>query len=204
MTIWETKQKFIESLQNVKEQILIESPWIKKATLEYIPYFENILKHKKKLVILFGIDEKSEHDYRTMNEISKLHGKYINNFTLINLSEHLKGSRYTGSHRKLLIKDNDYYISGSFNFLSFAKHEGERIANEESQLIAINVKEKWERIIKDYNLPIQPPTGIFPNENEQKDVRQNVIAKDTDTINPHPSKKNNGSPIPNEDRTLFF
>ena len=202
LTIWETKQKFIESLQNVKEQILIESPWIKRATRDYLPYFKNLLQQKKKLIILYGIDENAEHDHKTIQELEKLRQEYSKYFTLIDLSEHLRGSTFTGSHRKLLIKDNDYYISGSFNFLSFAKHEGERIANEESQLIIINVKEKWERIIKDYKLPIQPPTGIPPHENEH--VSPNVIEKDTDTTNQHSSKKNDRPHIPNEERVMSF
>lgn len=205
LTIWETKQKFIESLQNVKEQILIESPWIKKATLEYLPYFEDILKNKKRLIILYGIDENAEHDYRTMREMSKLQDMYSNNFTSIDLSEHLKGSKYTGSHRKLLIKDNDYYISGSFNFLSCAKHEGERIANEESQLITINVKEKWERIIKEYNLPIKPPTGIMKTVTKEV-VLQNVDENETysNTTKQLSSKKDNNYIVPDADRATSF
>lgn len=179
LTIWETKQKFIESLQNVKEQILIESPWIKRATLEYVPYFEEILKNNKKLIILYGIDSNAEHDYKTIKEIENLQQKYSKNFSLIDLSEHLKGSRFTGSHRKLLIKDNEYYISGSFNFLSFAKQEGERIANEESQLITIDVQKKWERVIKEYNLPIQPPTGREKNNSVATiDLPSNLNVKD--------------------------
>ena len=157
LTIWQTKQKFIESLQNVKEQILIESPWIKRATLEYLPYFRDILEHKKKLIILYGIDENAEHDSKTLKEIEKLQRDYYANFILIELSEHLKGSKFTGSHRKLLIKDNDYYISGSFNFLSFGKQEGQQVANEESQLVAFDVKKKWEKVIKEYNLPVESP-----------------------------------------------
>jgi len=65
LTIWETKQKFIEALNNVKEKILIESPWIKRATQEYIPLFEKLLKDKKQLTILYGISEKDEHDIYT-------------------------------------------------------------------------------------------------------------------------------------------
>lgn len=162
LTIWETKQKFIESLQNVKEQILIESPWIKKATLEYLQLFKNLLKDGKKLIILYGIDENSEHDFKTLNELKELQQEYKSNFTLIELSEHLKNSRQrlTGTHRKLLIKDNDYFISGSFNFLSFAKQEGQQVANEESHLIKIDVNKKWEKVIKEYNLPIEPPKSI--------------------------------------------
>jgi len=205
LTIWETKQKFIESLQNVKEQILIESPWIKRATLEYIPYFEELLRENKKLIILYGIDENAEHDYKTIQEIKKLQRNYSYNFYLIELSEHLKGSKFTGSHRKLLIKDNDYYISGSFNFLSFAKHEGERIANEESQLITINVKEKWERIINDYKLPIKPPTGILgtvTKENVSQSVGENE--PESNTTNQPSSKKDNSLFIPNADRATSF
>lgn len=190
LTIWETKQKFIESLQNVKEQILIESPWIKKATREYIPYFRELLNTNKKLIILYGINEDSEHDYKTLNEIKDLQNKYSNNFTLVELSDHLKGSRFTGSHRKLLIKDNDYYISGSFNFLSFAKKEGDRIANEESQLITIDVNKKWERVIKEYSLSIQPPTGVVRiNDSKEKDqinVDKNI---DNKIVDNHPDNK---------------
>jgi hypothetical protein len=44
-------------------------------------------------------------------------------------------SNLTGTHRKLVIKDNDYYIQGSFNFLSFGKNERQQVANEESLLV---------------------------------------------------------------------
>ena len=176
LTIWQTKQKFIESLQNVKEQILIESPWIRKATLEYIPYFKELLRRNKKLIILYGIDEKSENDLKTVEELRNLQKDYSKNLTLIDLSEHLKGSKFTGSHRKLLIKDNDYYISGSFNFLSFSKKEGDKVANEESQLITVDVRKKWEKVIKDYKLPIQPPTGKVPKniERKQEEVKESI------------------------------
>ena len=168
LTIWETKQKFVESLQNVKEQILIESPWIKRATREYLPYFDKLLSQGKKLIILYGIDENSEHDYKTIKDLEELQNKYKSNFILIELSEHLRNSRqrFTGTHRKILIKDNDYYISGSFNFLSFAKQEGQQVANEESHLITIDVKKKWGKVIKEYNLPIESPK-LSSNVKEQ-------------------------------------
>jgi hypothetical protein len=156
LTIWETKQKFIEALKNVKEKILIESPWIKKVTQEYIPYFENILKDKKKLIILYGISEKDEHDIYTLRKIEELQKQHKDNFKLIHLPTHLAGinSRMTGTHRKLLIKDNDYYIHGSFNFLSFGKNERQKVANEESILISTDISKKWEQIAKEYSLKL--------------------------------------------------
>jgi hypothetical protein len=69
LTIWETKEKFIDALKSVKEKILIESPWIKRATLDYIPLFERLLKEKKQLIILYGISEKDEHDISTLKKL---------------------------------------------------------------------------------------------------------------------------------------
>lgn len=153
LTIWQTKDKFKEALKTVNEKILIESPWIKRATQEYIPLFEELLKNGKKLIILYGIDKNTEHDYNTLKRVNELRDRYKNQFKLIDLPNHFDeiGSRkFGGSHRKLVIKDNDYYIAGSFNFLSFGKNENQQVANEESMLIAKDVKKKWEQVKKEY------------------------------------------------------
>jgi hypothetical protein len=154
LTIWETKQKFIDALKNVKEKILIESPWIKRATQEYIPLFQEILKAKKQLVILYGISEKDEHDIQTLERVKELQQQHKDNFKLIHLPTHFGTvkSKLTGTHRKLVIKDNDFYIAGSFNFLSFGKNEKQQVANEESLLITKNVNQKWEQVFKDYSI----------------------------------------------------
>ncbi|HSW59578.1 MAG TPA: hypothetical protein VLJ60_02200, partial [bacterium] len=155
LTIWETKAKFIESLKSVKKRILIESPWIKRAALEYIPLFKELLLQKKHLVVLYGIED-AEHDYNTLSQLKDLQSKNSNSFLLIDLNEHCKlnGINFKGSHRKLLIKDDDYYISGSFNFLSFGKNKNQTVANEESILISKNVAEKWRQVEKEYRLSI--------------------------------------------------
>ena len=151
LTIWETKQKFIEALNNVKEKILIESPWIKRATQEYIPLFEKLLKDKKQLTILYGISEKDEHDIYTLRKVEELQKQHKDKFKLIHLPTHFAEihSRLTGTHRKLVIKDNEYYIHGSFNFLSFGKNERQQVANEESLLISKDVSKKWEQVAKE-------------------------------------------------------
>lgn len=156
LTIWETKQKFIEALNNVKEKILIESPWIKRATQEYIPLFEKLLKDKKQLTILYGISEKDEHDIYTLRKVEELQKQHKDKFKLIHLPTHFAEihSRQTGTHRKLVIKDNEYYIHGSFNFLSFGKNERQKVANEESLLISKDVSKKWEQVAKEYSLKL--------------------------------------------------
>jgi hypothetical protein len=156
LTIWETKQKFIEALNNVKEKILIESPWIKRATQEYIPLFEKLLIDKKQLTILYGISEKDEHDIYTLRKVEELQKQHKDKFKLIHLPTHFAEihSTLTGTHRKLVIKDNEYYIHGSFNFLSFGKNERQQVANEESLLISKDVSKKWEQVAKEYSLKL--------------------------------------------------
>ena len=157
LTIWETKHKFLEALHNVKDKILIESPWIKRATLEYLPLFEKMLKDKKQLIILYGISEKDEHDYQTLEKVKELQRENKETFILIHLPTHFNsiGSRLTGTHRKLVIKDNDYYFAGSFNFLSFGKNEKQQVANEESMMISKDVQKKWEQVMKEYSLNLK-------------------------------------------------
>jgi hypothetical protein len=156
LTIWETKQKFIDALKSVKEKILIESPWIKRATQDYIPLFEKLLKEKKQLIILYGISEKDEHDIFTLKKVEELQKQFKDTFKLIHLPTHFadSNSKLTGTHRKLVIKDNDFYIAGSFNFLSFGKNEKQQVANEESILISKDVNKKWEQVSKEYSLKL--------------------------------------------------
>ena len=156
LSIWETKAQFIEALKSVKTRILIESPWIKQATQEYLPIFEKILSEGKQLIILYGIGEKDDHHYSTVKALETLQVKHPKTFRLIHLPSHFqqRRSKLTGTHRKLVIKDEDYYLSGSFNFLSFGKQEHQKVANEESNLFTQGVKQKWENVLKDYGLSI--------------------------------------------------
>lgn len=154
LSIWETKQQFIDALKNVKEKILIESPWVKKATLEYLPLIERLLENKKQVFILYGISEKDEHDIFTLKKLEDLQMRFENIFKLVHLPTHFSklNSKLTGTHRKLVIKDNDYFILGSFNFLSFGKSENSQVANEESLMISKGAAQKWDKVIYEYAL----------------------------------------------------
>ena len=155
LSVWETQEKFAKALKTVKSKILIESPWIKRATLKYINSIENALKKGVKVIILYGIESNDEHHYGTMEKLRNLESKYKKNFHLIHLPSHFEEKqnyKMTGTHRKLIIKDNDYYIQGSFNFLSFNKEKGQKIANEESILIPKKVQEKWDKVLSEYDI----------------------------------------------------
>jgi hypothetical protein len=158
LSVWETQAKFAEALINVKQKILIESPWIKRATLKHIESIENALKRNVIVVILYGIESNDEHHFGTIEKLRLLQRKYKKAFHLIHLPSHFEEQRnyqMTGTHRKLIIKDNDYFIQGSFNFLSFNKEKGQKIANEESILIPKNVQKKWESVFNEYEIDKQ-------------------------------------------------
>lgn len=154
LSIWETQAKFEESLKTVKKKILIESPWIKQATLRYIGLMEKALKKGVTFYILYGIEGNDEHHRRAEKEMERLQREY-KGFNLIHLPTHFKNIgnyQMTGTHRKLVIKDNEFFIQGSFNFLSFNKKEGQKVANEESILIAKNIDNKWNSVFEEYEI----------------------------------------------------
>lgn len=154
LSIWETKAKFMEAIQNSKEKLLIESPWIKKATLNYIQELEAALKRNVTIMVLYGIEGNDEHDFKAIREMERLNENY-KNFKLIHLPSHFintGNNTMVGSHKKLVIKDNEYYLHGSFNFLSFNKNVGQKVANEETLLISIDVKNKWKKVFEDYSI----------------------------------------------------
>lgn len=155
LSIWETQAKFEESLETVKKKILIESPWIKQATLKYIGLMEKALKKGVVFYILYGIKGNDEHHYQAVEKMKCLERKYKKGFNLIHLPTHFKKigkSQMTGTHRKLVIKDDEFFIQGSFNFLSFNKKEGQKVANEESILIAKNTDNKWNGVFEEYEI----------------------------------------------------
>ncbi len=156
LTIWETKKQFEEALRTVKGRLLIESPWIKRVTGEYIPRFQAMLKDDKELVILYGMEGKDDHDFDTLRQLEKLADKYPDTFHLYHLPSHLRrlGNAMTGTHRKLLIKDNDYFMLGSFNFLSMGQKEGQRVSNEQAMLIWTGVNELWQSVMEEYRLDL--------------------------------------------------
>lgn len=154
LSIWETQAKFEESLKTVKKRILIESPWIKQATLKYIGLMEKALKKGVAFYILYGIKGNDEHHYQAVEKMKDLERRY-KRFNLIHLPTHFENignNQMTGTHRKLVIKDSEFFIQGSFNFLSFNKKEGQKVANEESILIAKNTDNKWNSVFKEYEI----------------------------------------------------
>ncbi len=69
LSVWETQAKFKEALETAKYRLLIESPWVKKATLNYIELIKKALKRGVKIYVLYGIEENDEHYRKAEKEL---------------------------------------------------------------------------------------------------------------------------------------
>lgn len=152
--IWETKEAFIDALKSVKHRLLIESPWVKRATREYLKHFKRILGEGKSIYLLYGIQGQDEHDIKTMEELQKMQNDHRDRFFMIHLPSHpgVASSSFIGTHCKRLIKDDDFYLITSFNFLSKGQRKGQAVANEATVKITVDVRGAWDAVGREYGL----------------------------------------------------
>ena len=159
ISTFEHKELIKEALLTANTAVYIESPWIRKATMEYIAAMDFFLKKKNtRLFIAYGIDSsfKNAPHKETFAEIEKLKIKYPDRIYAFNLPLHFKSKfpNRNGSHRKILIKDFEYYIKGSYNWLSYSGNENENYAVEEGTQFFDNVEKFWKKVFTDYQLDV--------------------------------------------------
>jgi hypothetical protein len=154
LTIYETERVFIQALETAKERLLIESPWVKQATDAHLGRFRSLLDRGVMLYILYGIAGAEEHDERTLRKLRELSEEFPELFHLVHLPALFArlGIRMTGTHRKMVIKDNEFMLVGSFNYLSLGGTEQRKVANEQSVQITTNVDALWRKVMKEYRL----------------------------------------------------
>lgn len=157
ISTFEHKELIKEALLTAEFAVYIESPWIRKATMYYLKEMKFFLGKKgTKLFIAHGIDSNSRNapHKETFEEIQKLQEQYKDRFFLFHLPTHFQKTfpNRHGSHRKLLIKDYDFYVKGSFNWLSYIGDESESYAVEEGTQFFDNVEDFWQKVFSEYQL----------------------------------------------------
>ncbi|OLO26330.1 hypothetical protein BTR23_23490 [Alkalihalophilus pseudofirmus] len=129
---YEIRKLFLHYLKNAQESLYIISPWMNSYIVNdtLIDDMTNLLKRGVKISIIYGIyDNDAEMDVRDRktNELAeklKKLGKKYNGLLTI---------QHGQTHEKLLICDGNYYINGSFNFLSYSgEQDGKFFRNEGS------------------------------------------------------------------------
>lgn len=113
LSTYDHRPLLIDALENAQNMVVIVSPWIKSGGLnnEILGRIEKALQRKTQVIIGYGISEKEDSDKWILKKLSDIQKKrYGNNLHLVRLSN---------THEKVLIKDNEYMVITSFNWLSF-------------------------------------------------------------------------------------
>ena len=114
LAVHEHRPLLLESLENATNQVVIISPWIKVSGLnkEVERLIEKAMKRGVEVVIGYGISkDNKDSDQRIIDNLSKLSKKtYKGSLKIVPLNN---------THEKILIKDMDFVVVTSFNWLSF-------------------------------------------------------------------------------------
>ena len=111
LPVHEHPEYLLDAISNPKNRVIIISPWITRAVVNrsFLEKIERALRDEVEVLIGYGIGGEPNKDASVEEELTELSGKY-ENFTF----------KYFGdTHAKILMKDTEYYIISSFNWLSF-------------------------------------------------------------------------------------
>ncbi len=104
----------IDALENARHMVIIISPWIRERSTneEIINHIKNALQRNTKVIIGYGFPEKEYSNDKKVLDLLKSfqnepNGKYL----------YLK--ELGDTHDKVLIKDDEFMVITSFNWLSF-------------------------------------------------------------------------------------
>lgn len=129
------------SLNNAKKDIYIQSPWVRAIVLkEYLNDFKNALSKGVNIHIKYGIKKRSRHDKEAIdNDGLKIFNELSKEYSNFKIYQ-------DNSHEKILICDDDYIITGSFNWLSYMHNDGNE--RKESSIISKNQSTIKKKIIE--------------------------------------------------------
>jgi hypothetical protein len=144
-----------DALCNASKRLMIISPWIRGDVVDssFLQKLEGLLKKRVDVFIGYGISEPptervKPQDQKAKDNLQRLAQNY-HSFRLVRLGN---------THSKVLIKDSDYAVIGSFNWLSFRGESNRPFRDEQSVKIqrADLVEQKYQELV-----------GRFPNQKER-------------------------------------
>lgn len=134
--------------------VYLEVPRLLKKALKFKTEIENFLKRKDtKLYIVYGVSQDYEHDQNTVKEFKLLRNQY-RNFHFIDLPEHIYQNQldFSGVHRRVIIKDHDFYIETSYNYFTLDFDKKQKISIESATIFTRDVNKYISSIFQLYKL----------------------------------------------------
>ena len=116
IAVYEHPQLLSMALEHTNKRLLIISPWITDAVVNanFLGHLQRLLKAGVDVYIGYGLDDKKREragarENQAEQSLGKLAAEYAK----------FRFRRLGDTHAKVLIKDSDYYVITSFNWLSF-------------------------------------------------------------------------------------
>lgn len=122
LSVLDHRPLFVDALQHAKRRVMIFSPWITALVMDRptIAQFRKLLERGVNLHIGYGLDE----DGKTPKPIPEGLQKLASDFSNFELR------RFGDTHEKVLIKDDEFVVFTSFNWLSFRGDADRRMRRE--------------------------------------------------------------------------
>lgn len=139
----EIREQFLKVFKEAKHDIYIVSPWISNWVIkdEFLSYLKSALYRNVNIHIVCGYKRNAKDDLfiSTQENANILRQKFQTKSLDIN--------SYVNTHSKIIICDDKYYISGSFNFLSF---QGKYTPNTRQETVTYNEDKTILKKIKEH------------------------------------------------------
>lgn len=126
---WDHPNILNDAFLNAKQRVIIVAAFISWVCTQssFLRPLERCLKRGTEVTIIYGIgtdgNNRSEEKWkRGVASLKSLQAKHRKNFNLIDAGE-VQRRIGEGTHEKILIKDNEYAVIGSYNWLSFKSGE---------------------------------------------------------------------------------
>lgn len=147
LEMYEHRPLLEQALKESRERLMIISPWIRANSVNrwFLQQFENLLKRGVQVFIGYGLGEKDENRYpadiQAEKTLQKLANQYSKTFILKRLGD---------THAKILISDNKFAVSTSFNWLSFKGERDRTFRDERGTLVSDpqKIDELFDNLLK--------------------------------------------------------
>jgi phosphatidylserine/phosphatidylglycerophosphate/cardiolipin synthase-like enzyme len=125
VTVHEHPSLLADAVSNARDRVLIICPWITDQVIDKpaLASLEKLLKRNVRLFIGYGIDDDDRKKKKKIPDgLLQLASQY-DNFELRDFGD---------THEKVLIKDDEFVVEGSFNWLSFRGDPERKLRRERS------------------------------------------------------------------------
>lgn len=133
---YDCKNLLAESFRVAKERLVIVSAFLSANVIDkwFLERLEAALKRGVKVWIAYGMGKEGDHSRRRESfdwkeaekRLKELKKRYIDLLQVVDLES---------THEKILIRDHEFVVSGSFNWLSFGAERGKKYRHEDALLV---------------------------------------------------------------------